>query len=31
LRIKIGTLPPEQEEKVKGETQKADTRVRHKG
>jgi len=30
LRVKIGTLPTEQEQKVKGETQKGDTRVRHK-
>jgi hypothetical protein len=30
LRIKIGTLPTEQEEKVKGATQMGDTRVRHK-
>src|SRR5262244_3767927 len=30
LRIKIGTLPTEQEEKVEGATQKGDTRVRHK-
>src|SRR5215471_14960665 len=30
LRIKIGTLPTEQEEKVEGATQKGNTRVRHK-